>query len=151
MARSLSILIVDDQPEVTEVLSNIAIKAGHSAICCRSGVEAWQKLQIAAHSFSLIITDHFMPGSFDGLGLVRVARAKGFKGQIVVTSGRLSQEVKESYRDHAVLGFVPKPFDFKLLQAFIHGATLVPSPFRESLAAARPAVKIAVGTSSNAS
>jgi two-component system OmpR family response regulator/two-component system response regulator QseB len=128
VAEALHILVVDDEPEVGQILCAILEEEGHSAESCRSGVEALQKLQTAQRPFDLIITDHHMPGSFTGLSFVRVARARAFLKQIVVMSGRLSAELKESYKPFHVLGFLPKPFDLKLLRAFLQATMLVPVP-----------------------
>src|SRR5437764_239065 len=111
MSPPLHILIVDDMPEIGEMLS-IVLDA-HLLAFCRSGAEALQKLRTSADPFDLLITDHFMPGSLSGLDLVRLARARGFDRQIIVTSGQFSTELKENYKACAVLGFLPKPMDLK--------------------------------------
>jgi two-component system CheB/CheR fusion protein len=122
----ISVLIVEDQPEACEVLANVIEAEGHFAITCRSGVEGLQKLQLARPGIDLIITDHFMPGSYDGLGLVRIARAKGFHKHIIVTSGRFTPEIKASYDPFSVLGFLTKPFDMRVLRSFLYGVALSP-------------------------
>src|SRR5688500_2580938 len=117
MSSPLHILIVDDMPEIGMILSAVLTPAGHVICFCRSGAEALQKLQSTGRPFDLLITDHLMPGSLTGLSLVRLARARGFDRQIVVTSGHFTPDLKERYKAHAVLGFLGKPFELKLLEA----------------------------------
>jgi CheY-like chemotaxis protein len=128
VSPSLNILLVDDEPEIGHVLGAILEDEGHTAVSCRSGVEALMKIQGAREPFDLMITDHHMPGSLPGLGLVRVARARSFHRPILVMSGRLTAELKESYKPFAVLGFLPKPFDLKLLRTLLQAAMRVPVP-----------------------
>jgi CheY-like chemotaxis protein len=132
VAKSLRILVVDDQPEVGDMLSAVLHAEGHEPVCCRSGVEAVQTLQTAPSPFDLLITDHYMPGGLNGLDLVRIARSNGFERQIVATSGAFTHELKEQYKQYAVLCFLPKPIDLKLLHAFIKGAIIVPSLLRKT-------------------
>jgi CheY-like chemotaxis protein len=131
VATPLSILVVDDQPKMIEVLSEALEKEGHTVAGCRSGVEALQRLHTAHDDFNLLICDHHMPGSLDGLGLVRIARSRGFRGQIVVTSGAFPDDLKKAYEGHSALGFLPKPFDMALLRSFVFSTTLTPRPAPE--------------------
>jgi CheY-like chemotaxis protein len=117
--HSLSILIVDDEREVGEIMGVWLREEGHSVVHCRSGVEALQKVQLALHAFDLVITDHYMPGSYSGVGLARVLRTKRIQTQIVVMSGQLSPDLKEEYEPYDVLGFLPKPLVLEHLQAFL--------------------------------
>lgn len=119
IVSNLSILVVDDEREMGEILE-IALKAeGHHAVRCRSGVEAAQKLQNAPEAFNLVITDHYMPGSYSGAGLARVIRAKQMETEVLVISGRMSQEVTDEYQPYSVLGFLPKPIDLDELGGFL--------------------------------
>jgi CheY-like chemotaxis protein len=128
VSPSLHILLVDDLPEIGELLSTILHADGHATSYCRSGAEALHQLRSSTRPYDLLITDHFMPGSITGLDLVRLARARGFDRQIVATSGNFSPELKESYKAFAVLGFLPKPMDIKLLKALVQATRLVPRP-----------------------
>jgi CheY-like chemotaxis protein len=123
--KSLSVLIVDDEPAAGEILGILVGEEGHHAICVESGVEAFQKVQLARPAIDIIITDHHMPGSLNGLGLVRLIRAKGFRQRVVVTSGHLTAELREEYKRYSVCGFLPKPFDTNLLRSFLYTAQLL--------------------------
>jgi CheY-like chemotaxis protein len=127
VASPLSVLVVDDQPEVCEALSIIVEAEGHFARSCRSGVEALQAIRHMPKPFDLLITDHFMPGSYTGLDLVRIIRTQGYRQQIIVTSGGFTDELKASYEKFGVLGFLPKPINFEVLRLFLVNVALVPT------------------------
>jgi CheY-like chemotaxis protein len=146
----LHVLVVDDMPEIGELLSTILSNNGHLMSFCRSGAEALQKLRTSTRPFDLLITDHFMPGSLTGLDLVRLARARGFDRQIVATSGHFSPELKESYKAFAVLGFLPKPMDLKLLKALVLASGFVPRP-SHGFQYAAPAAPVTIASSQPAS
>src|SRR3954463_14488591 len=103
---------------MNELLYRFLRDEGHSVTTCVSGVEALQKLHTAPAKIDLLITDECMAGSVRGLDLVRIARTRGYRGPVLVASGRLTPEVEEEYRTLSV-AFLPKPFDLKRLLTFV--------------------------------
>jgi DNA-binding NtrC family response regulator len=73
-------------------------------------------MQYKAHQgcFGAIPSDHDMP-KMNGLEFVRSVREMGYKGRIVVMSGRLTVEELQAYESLAISGFFHKPFDVSLL------------------------------------
>lgn len=119
MPTSLHVLIVEDERDAGDLLANIIEAEGHTAVTCRSGVEALQKVQNAHQPFDLVITDHYMPGSYTGVSLARVIRAKRLDIEILVISGQMTPELKEEYTPYAPVGFLSKPLDIDDLHAFL--------------------------------
>jgi CheY-like chemotaxis protein len=139
--KPLSVLIVDDEPAAGEILALLVSEEGHLAVRCESGVQAFQRLQLARPNFDIVITDHHMPGSLDGLGFVRLIRARGLPQRVIVTSGHMTDELREEYRKYSVCGFLPKPFDTKLLRTYLFTTQLLHSRAPEPVVAsvrARP-------------
>jgi PAS domain S-box-containing protein len=63
----LSILIVDDEPALADLVLSWARVAGHRAIVLHSADDALTLL--AAKSFDVVLTDIIMPGAIDGIAL----------------------------------------------------------------------------------
>jgi CheY-like chemotaxis protein len=59
LPHPLHVLVVDDQPEVLEVISNYLRQDAHTVVTARDGVEALEKFR--ADTFDLVITDRAMP------------------------------------------------------------------------------------------
>ena len=79
-----SILIVDDEPGIRELLSMILESAGHSVIVAEDGLEAPKVM--ASREINVVITDLLMPER-DGLEFITEIRTKYPKVKIVAMSG----------------------------------------------------------------
>jgi CheY-like chemotaxis protein len=69
----LTILVVDDQPIMREVVSQILEDEGHNVRVASDGVEALRKLGHAR--YDLLVTDVVMPG-MDGIELISESRRR---------------------------------------------------------------------------
>ena len=79
-----SILIVDDEPGIRELLSMILEAAGHSVIAAEDGIEAPKVM--ASREINVVITDLLMPER-DGLEFITEIRAKYPKVKIIAMAG----------------------------------------------------------------
>ena len=77
------------------------------------GIEALMKFQAHAGDFAAILTDNDMP-KMNGPTLVKNLRGLGYRGRILVMSGRLSVSDGRAYRDLQVSGFLSKPFEISM-------------------------------------
>ena len=91
---------------------------GFEIVTASDGLEALKQYRAHSGNFSAIVTDNDMP-HMNGLEFVRSAREMGFKGRIVVMSGRLKTDRLRAYQDYAVSGFFHKPFETSLLAAML--------------------------------
>jgi len=80
------ILLVEDQPEVRDVLTDIMVKAGLDVAVCVSGDEAYD-LYGEKFDFDLLISDVVMPGNLQGPDLVRRLRSEGIAIPVIFISG----------------------------------------------------------------
>jgi len=113
-----SILIVDDEPGIRELLSLILEAAGHSVVAAEDGIEA-PKL-MASRNIDVVITDLLMPER-DGLEFITEIRAKYPKAKIIAMSGG-GHIARDSYlriaRNFGAHFLLEKPFS----QAGVLGA-----------------------------
>ncbi|HZZ19422.1 MAG TPA: response regulator [Opitutaceae bacterium] len=79
-----SILVVDDEPGIRELLTLMLEAAGHSVITAEDGMQAPKVL--ANQSVDIVITDLLMPER-DGLEFITEVRRKFPKVKIIAMSG----------------------------------------------------------------
>src|SRR2546426_5735498 len=94
MARTIPVLVVDDDAVSSAQLCALAKAAGYSPAGATNGREAWEMLQLSR--FQLVISDWYMP-EMDGPELCRRVRARRDKPYvyfIMVTArgGKRSEE-----------------------------------------------------------
>jgi len=110
------ILVVEDEPEVREVMRAILTAEGHEVRTARHGAEALQILEGGAQ-FDLICTDAVMP-ELGGVDLAKGARALGFRGGFVVCSGYTTDLSAHDLKSLGMV-FLSKPFTREELLAAV--------------------------------
>ena len=83
MISELSVLVVDDEPAVRQVLAAAIAKAGYAVEAAGSAAEALGKM--AASNFDVVVSDVFMPVT-DGIELIRQARARGHAATFIMVT-----------------------------------------------------------------
>lgn len=104
------VLVVDDSPTVRGIIRRAL--AGHCGSCrmgeAGGGKEALHEM--ARERFDLIILDLQMPGMGGESLLKSVTRLLPLqRKKILVFSSAISQELRDSFRAHANVGFLGKP------------------------------------------
>lgn len=84
MARSLRVLVVDDEPVTRDVIKKYLTADGHSVVTAIDAEEAIGCVQKA--SFDLLITDHGMPG-MNGIQLAAVVRQMREGHPVILITG----------------------------------------------------------------
>jgi CheY-like chemotaxis protein len=102
------ILILDDDPDVREVLVEIVRTYGFNAIPVESARDAISTL--TRQSVHLIILDLSMP-EISGDQFLGFIRKKGAETPVMVVSGHVAPEIEESLREAGVRVIVKKPFE----------------------------------------
>ncbi|MBI1849080.1 MAG: response regulator [Planctomycetes bacterium] len=137
-----SILIVDDEPRIRELMLEILESDGFRVVACESGPRALERLR--RDSFQLILTDLMMPG-MDGLTLVRKARALDPTLAAVILTGHASTDSAVSALRSGVDDYLVKPFEVDELREVIRRTferqreRLASEELLAMLGAARPA------------
>lgn len=118
MHRPCRILLADDNSSLLLVLKTSLEQYGFEVITASDGRDALTQFKAHSGDFGAIVTDHDMP-HMNGMKLVRSVREIGFKGRIVVMSGRLTVKDLRAYEDYAIGGFFHKPFKTDLLATML--------------------------------
>jgi CheY-like chemotaxis protein len=84
--KSLTVLIVEDEPLVRMLTAEVLEEAGYSVVEAVNASEALELLDARA-DFCMMITDVRMPGELNGYSLSRLVRLKRPSMPIIVISG----------------------------------------------------------------
>ena len=104
-----SILLVEDNPEVAEVIVAMLEQAGYQVRQAANADAALEVLETA--SFDLVLSDITMPGHHDGLALARLLRRLRPRLPVLLVTG-YSSRATEAANEFVVLR---KPFQFHQL------------------------------------
>lgn len=117
-ANNGSILVVDDEPQITRVLKTTLSSQGYGVRSAGNGQEALDEMKI--WSPDLVITDLRMP-TMDGLELCRQIRSKSTV-PIIVLSVKGEEAIKVQALDAGADDYITKPFSVNELLARVRAA-----------------------------
>lgn len=108
ISERLRILIVDDEPDVLEIISYNLEKAGYETSCAKDGKIAMEKL--SSFKPALIILDIMMPG-MDGIEVCKSIRMDPANKSILITflTARSEDYTQINALDHGGDDFIYKP------------------------------------------
>jgi PAS domain S-box-containing protein len=116
-ARSLRVLVVDDDELVQSSTVALLTLLGHSATAVFSGEAALVELD-AGLAADLVILDMNMPG-LGGAGTLPRLRARRPTLPVLLSTGRADQTALDLVQAHPHVTLLPKPFSMKDLQAYL--------------------------------
>jgi diguanylate cyclase (GGDEF)-like protein len=111
------ILLVDDDPSILKILSELMASFGYESATARSGFDAIEKLE--QDFFNIVLTDMVMHG-MDGMELLKYIHSNYPDIKVIITSG---YDRTFSYTDVIRAGasdFISKPFNSDELEAKIN-------------------------------
>jgi nitrogen-specific signal transduction histidine kinase len=112
--RGATVLVVDDDDLVRDLLSDFLTEAGLAVVVARSGAEAVELYAARRDEFGLVLLDLTMPG-MGGEETLRRLRAIEPGLRIVLCSGYSREEATRGFEDLNLAGFLQKPCDPALL------------------------------------
>jgi two-component system OmpR family response regulator len=115
MAHIDHILIVDDDPEIRELLSTYLTQSGYRVTGARDGRQMWRELE--RNHINLVVLDVMLPGD-DGLTLCRNLRGQS-NVPIIMLTARGGEMDRILGLEMGADDYLPKPFNPRELQARI--------------------------------
>jgi EAL domain-containing protein (putative c-di-GMP-specific phosphodiesterase class I)/ActR/RegA family two-component response regulator len=100
------LLVVDDEPSLRELMTELLTEAGYRVTACANGRAALEALQRETHD--AILTDIRMP-DMDGLSLLRAVREKDLDLPVVLFTGGPSVETATEAVEWGALQYLAKP------------------------------------------
>lgn len=126
-ARSLRVLVAEDDPQVRRMLERLLTRSGHDVTAVSDGEQAWH--HIAEHGPpDVLLSDVVMP-HLGGAGLVQRVFDAGYETAVLLISGHADPEVQSriaSFGDRVRL--VRKPFEAEDLLGAIQRLAVRRSP-----------------------
>jgi signal transduction histidine kinase len=107
---SETLLIVDDESDVSYFLEVILKLHGYQILTAGSAEEALDKLRAEPEKVDLLFSDIGLP-QMDGFGLAAEARKISPRLKIVLASGYIDSSLKTRMSEEGIDGFLAKPYD----------------------------------------
>ena len=104
--------MVDDDPSIVEIVTEILRSEGHEVVSAENGAEALAKVNGEA----LVLLDMRMP-VLDGWGFARQFRASGKSSPIVVMTA--AENARRWAEEIGAAGYLAKPFEIDALIAAV--------------------------------
>jgi len=107
--KSGTILVVDDEPGVRKLASNILEHQGYTVALASDGYEALALTLAHGGRLAAVLLDLTMPG-LDGPSTLRELRQMKVDVPVLIMSGYSEVDVRGRFPDDPLLAFIPKPF-----------------------------------------
>ncbi|MCX7193656.1 MAG: sigma-54 dependent transcriptional regulator [Proteobacteria bacterium] len=124
-SRAKAVLLVDDEPDILELLEMTLLKMGlivDKAACVR---EALTKL--SAHHYDLCLTDMRMPDG-DGLEVVKYITQKNLDVPVAVITAHGNMENAITVLKAGAFDYLAKPLSLEQLRTLVKSALSLPQP-----------------------
>jgi CheY-like chemotaxis protein len=116
-----SVLVVDDESDVRDIVRIILAREGYRVTCADGADAAFSQLKANAGRVDLVITDLAMPGVSGAQFIERLRKQRREVPVLVMTGTDLVQFLPDSVRE-LTQGVLSKPFDSKSLLALVREA-----------------------------
>ncbi|MGO9738361.1 MAG: PAS domain S-box protein [Desulfomonilaceae bacterium] len=112
--RSETILVVDDEPNVTELASRMLTEANYKVITASNGKEALDLYEKRQEEIKLVILDLNMP-VMDGRQCLEALLSMNSNVKAIIASGYSANGTVKRILETGAKGFIDKPFDIARL------------------------------------
>jgi two-component system response regulator PilR (NtrC family) len=123
------VLVVDDEPDIRELIDLTLVRMGLAAECVGSVAEA--KRALAAESFQLCLTDMRLPDG-EGLEVVRCITEQHAQTPVAVITAFGSAENAVAALEAGAFDYLAKPVGLEQLRALVKAAMRLPEGGEES-------------------
>jgi len=118
-ARSISVLVVDDERPTRLLMEKELPRAGYTVTTAESGEEALERLRAA--DFDVILLDLKMPG-IGGMEALRRIRESGAAGEVVILTGHPDVDSAIAAMKLGAYDYLTKPFKLSELEEILRRA-----------------------------
>ena len=111
-----SILVVDDEPHICELLHSYLTDRGHTVYIAENGTDALAKND--THSPAIMLLDFKLQG-MSGLDVLRELQMRDHRPIVIILSGHSTFELAEQAIEAGAFDYLNKPLDLKQLSELI--------------------------------
>lgn len=104
-------LVVDDDPDMRELIAKVLLEHGHLAVTAKSAEEGLAALPL--YTFQVAYVDHQLPG-MEGMVFGEWLRRNNPHMQIALVTGAADEDLEDMASERAIR-FIRKPFDVREL------------------------------------
>ena len=107
------VLVMDDEPWIRDVLSEMLSTFGYQSTCVRDGaeaVDAWRRAKDGDTPFVAAILDLTVPGAMGGLEAAGQILEFDPQARLIATSGYFNNPVLARFGDYGFKGMLAKPY-----------------------------------------
>jgi len=108
---SETILLVEDEEPVREMVSCLLQAQGYQVVEAESGVRALKLWEQCSHKVDLLLTDLVMPGGVNGRELAEILRGQSPRLKVVYMSGYSADILGKEFVVQPGIDFLQKPYD----------------------------------------
>ncbi len=105
-----TILLIEDEDSMRELLEEIFGEAGYHVLSASNGVDAIRMFQAHSTDIAAVVSDFGLPG-LDGMSLFMKLRQINRNVRVVFTSGYIDSDQSHELFALGVAEIIPKPFD----------------------------------------
>jgi CheY-like chemotaxis protein len=116
--RRRSVLIIDDEEAVRNIVRAVLARAGYSVLTAADGLAGLELFRSRQSQISLVILDVSMP-KMSGAEVLTEIRGAGSQVKILITSGYTESEAMAHIPQEDIAGFLQKPFTVRQVEALI--------------------------------
>jgi len=119
--RPFRVLVVDDEPDVRDLLVEYFRDAGHEVSAAADGTEAVADITRHPTKYGLIISDLQLPG-IDGLGVLKAAKAANPSVTVIIVTGYASVDSAVRAVRLGAYDYLTKPFTLGQIEVIVSRA-----------------------------
>ena len=120
-AAKASILVVDDEPGLRDVLSILFRRQGYDVTVSPGFVTAREALRVSPTPYGVVLTDLMMPDG-SGLDVLSLAKERSAETQVIVMTAHSTVETAIEAMKRGAYDFVTKPFANNEVKALVEKA-----------------------------
>jgi len=117
--RADTVLVVDDEAIVRQIVKVALERAGHKVIVAECGESAIESFRSAHGRIGLVLLDWKMPG-MDGTEALRILRNISSEVKVIISSGLSQTDTEYHFREMPVSGYLQKPYRMSELTALVN-------------------------------
>lgn len=115
----MELLVVDDEPQLSELMAEFLARCGYNTTCAASADEALRLIK--ERHFALVVSDITMPGT-SGLELLRATEGISPATKVILITGSATAKAALEALEHGAFAVLQKPFSLQELKKKIDEA-----------------------------
>src|SRR5262245_53260144 len=112
-----TILVIDDNPEVVDILVTCPVEEGYRVLGALTGDDGLKDFILSRPD--LVLLDIALPGGMDGIELLKRIYSINPTARVIMVTGNTDPALAQEALEFGALAYVDKPFDFAYLKRVV--------------------------------